>query len=1237
MGALVLLVLVASAGRAGAGIHPEVARPVAALEGAPAYDAYARLRELWQAWEITDPVEVEEALAAVAESERIDPAVRVYAGVLEAYARRRRGDLAGARRRVDALGYVGSWLVVGPFDNENKTGLAEKQVPEIELGEPVTLDRTFSGKERVVRWRRAPDVHRWGYLDLGAMLRPERDICAFATTYVKSSDPHVTLWVGVTGAFRLYLDERQVLEDAGYRQLDPDRRGVKVELHDGFNRVTVKVCGDETPPAVSLRVGAPDGGVARGVEISVAESASTDAAQRMRATPAPSALPPSAPRKADRAAKPKGGAKAGLLGPLDVLEARLKRSPDDAAVLESYARYLMLTGGEAEASHEARDAARRAAERQPTVARALLAAALAEDRNRQREHVTQAQGLARQPIDRAAVLHARARLERSGPNWREAFPLYAELLRLEPQSVAAILGQVDLYLEAGLKRTALAALEKAARAQPASVAILRTLGAQLRAAQRDTEAVEVEARYAALRFDDGGWLGDQLAFAVARRDALAVERWAERLLLAEPASLWAHAVVARARRAMGQTDRAVQTYERALVIAPEDLDTLRALSELHGSSGRRDQQVALLRRILRLSPQSKDVRAYLEHMRPSGARADEAYAWPPERFLALRSQPGGRHARRTLRQLTVTTVFDNGLASQFKQLVFQPLDEEAAAEGRQFGFVYHSDRQIVQLRAARVFRLNGRVDEAIESGEAPLNDPSINMYTLQRSFIVRFPRLEPGDVVELSYRIEDVAPRNELGSSFGEIEYLQSDEPIANAEYVLITPKDKRIDLSLGPRQLKGIAQSDVVKGKRRIRRIVARNVAPLTLEARMPRPAELLAHVHASTFASWKDVGAFYWRLARDKLDVDEDVRALAKRLVAGRSSDRDKVAAIYHFAASEIRYVALELGIEGIRPRAAALTLARGWGDCKDKATLIIALLREVGIAAEYVLVRTGLRGKFDPTTPSLAPFDHAIAYVPSLDLYLDGTAAGTGMGELPLLDRSAMGLRISGGEGKLVTLPDPAPSASRERRSVELSLSADGRLRFNASFENQGVDAPAWRQRYQSESTRRERVSSDLASVLGQVELTTGARGVKVSDLDDVERAVLIEASGSAEATREGALLSLPMGPRWTLVSQLAARPGRRHDVLVGALKQHEESWTLRLPAGLKVRSVPAAAAVNSPFGRFLLRVERAADTITVESQLTIDKSRIAPRDYAAFRRFCEEVDAAAAPRVVLEKSH
>ena len=84
--------------------------------------AFTALRRLWAEWDRGDPTEVEEEIAAVARATR--GSRRVYAELLAAYGRRRRGDLDGARAQIVALGFVSKWLVAGSFDNEGKAGLA---------------------------------------------------------------------------------------------------------------------------------------------------------------------------------------------------------------------------------------------------------------------------------------------------------------------------------------------------------------------------------------------------------------------------------------------------------------------------------------------------------------------------------------------------------------------------------------------------------------------------------------------------------------------------------------------------------------------------------------------------------------------------------------------------------------------------------------------------------------------------------------------------------------------------------------------------------------------------------------------------------------------------------------------------------------------------------------------------------------------------------------------------------
>ena len=366
--------------------------------------------------------------------------------------------------------------------------------------------------------------------------------------------------------------------------------------------------------------------------------------------------------------------------------------------------------------------------------------------------------------------------------------------------------------------------------------------------------------------------------------------------------------------------------------------------------------------------------------------------------------------------------------------------------------------------------------------------------------------------------------------------------------------------------------------------------------------------------------------------------MRKKVKEITKGLKDDAAKVKAIYKYA-TKTRYVALEFGVSGIRPRRCAQTLARGWGDCKDKATLIVTMLREIGIPSTIVLVRTGMRGQLAPDPPSLAAFDHAIAYVPSLDLYLDGTAEHTGSSELPVMDRDAMGLQINEGKPKLVRLPQPPPEASTMRRKLDVTLAPDGIGQFTIDLQVAGAYAPEWRDRYLSEGTRRDRVTRDLGREIGSIELAPGKAGLDVNDLDDEEQPVKVHARGKALTfvRREGSGFSLAAGPMHTLVADYASLSKRTVGIDLRALTSREDEWTIRLPPGMKLLRPPTPATLDSPFGRFSVAFEEGPGKVTVKTVLAFKKARIAPSEYASFRTFCEAVDRAFGQRMAVGKAN
>jgi len=1203
--------------------HPALSLAVSKLDRARGPETNTALREIWSTWDRADPTQVEEVLHMARVDRRLSPPARAYAGWLAAHARTRRGDVAAAQKLIGELGFVRPWLVVGPFDNEGKRGLETELGPETELDQAIVPGRAYSGKERPVRWRAVPDVFKNGFLDLGSLLRPERKVCGFATTFVHAkagtkAPRAISAWIGAAGAFVAYWNGRKVLEDRAYRGHDVDRLATTLTLERGQNRLLVKVCGDEASPVLSVRLadaaGAPDASIETTNELGASEEAArlAKALAKRGATPAPGR---------------------GAEGPIQAFEAKAKGKNARAADLEAYARYLATTGGDDAAEHKARDLARRAAELDPTIARLLLAGELSEDRNQRNEWVGKADALAKKSgVPSIEVVLARADLAASGPSWQTAQRHFDQALALDPDSVEAVRGRVALYNTAGLKRSALATLERALDRNPQSVSLLNMQASQLRALGRSTEAAEVESRYSSLRFDDQTFLSSQVDLALARRDRAAAERWVDRLLSIEADNQWALGVAARTYRTLGQPARAVATYQRALALAPEDVGTLRTLADLEGELGNRDRQLALMQSILKIRPQDKDVREYVEHIEPAKPRPDEKYAWQSARFLKLRHAPANGHTQRVLRDLTVSTVFENGLSSKFRQIVFQPLNDAGAALARQYTFQYEADREVVQLRGARVHRGDGRVDEAIEYGEGAANDPTISMYTSARNFYVQFPRLDPGDVVELRYRIDETTPRNEFADYFGEMVYFGSSEPVRNAEYVLITPKSRKLHVDA---QQPGLKREVTDAGEQRIYRFFAEKVPPVLPEPAMPAWPEVLGFVHVSTFQTWKDLGQWYWGLVKEQFDLDDETRKLAREVAKGQKTDLDKVKAVYNWVVKNTRYVALEFGIYGYKPRRCVQTVSRGWGDCKDKATVIVTLLEELGIPSTIVVLRTQLRGDFKSKIPSLAPFDHAIVYVPSLDLYLDGTAEYTGSSELPAMDAGGLALLVNKGDSKLTYLPALDPKKNVVQRNVTATVSANGDAKLELAYETRGADASDWRRRYHAESTRRDRINGDLGREFPGFEIQDGAAGVSANDMDDLEQPVKLDVRGTARgfARKEGDNLSMAVTPSARLTSTYASLSKRSQDVRITSFATLDDTFVIKLPPGIKERAAPIPSRGSSSFGSYSVEVTRQPGQVTVRSRVEVTARRITPKQYDAWKKFCADVDRALGGRLVV----
>ena len=163
--------------------------------------------------------------------------------------------------------------------------------------------------------------------------------------------------------------------------------------------------------------------------------------------------------------------------------------------------------------------------------------------------------------------------------------------------------------------------------------------------------------------------------------------------------------------------------------------------------------------------------------------------------------------------------------------------------------------------------------------------------------------------------------------------------------------------------------------------------------------------------------------------------MKAKADSLVQGKTDDMAKVKAIYDYVSRDFRYVSLSLGLSAYQPHAASEVMSLGYGDCKDKNTLLAALLQAEGFQSTSVLINA-LR-KIDPDVPSPAQFDHVITRVPvgGQEIWLDSTSGVTPFRMLAfsLRDKEALAVPPDGKPG-LVRTPASLPFPEFDHTTID-----------------------------------------------------------------------------------------------------------------------------------------------------------------------------------------------------------
>jgi tetratricopeptide (TPR) repeat protein len=414
---------------------------------------------------------------------------------------------------------------------------------------------------------------------------------------------------------------------------------------------------------------------------------------------------------------------------------------------------------------------------------------------------------------------------------------------------------------------------------------------------------------------------------------------------------------------------------------------------------------------------------------------------------------------------------------------------------------YNSANERVEIPYVRVIKADGSVVRGGEDSVQDLSAPVQNeapVYTDYRQKHITVPGLRPGEVLEYDV-VTVIHTPLAAGQFWGDYEFDRANITL-DEELEVNVPSDRPLKL----RNKAGMDPEISEASGRRVYRWTSSHLVREELvreddgknkviDKKKKKPGEERPDVELTTFVSWEQVGRWYAALEKDRRAPSPEVRAKAAELTKGLNNDLDKVQALYDFVAKNFRYVSLSLGAGRYQPHAAGDVLHNQYGDCKDKHTLLAALLEAEGMHASSVLINSSR--KLDPDVPSPSQFDHVITMLPTAheEIWMDTTSEVAPFRLLAYTLRKKQALVIpASGTPHLEQTPADTPMPDSEVAEVEGKINEIGKLEAHMHYTFRGDEELMLR------SIFRHFPESQWQRVIENVNVGAGeVTNVKISD--------------------------------------------------------------------------------------------------------------------------------------------
>lgn len=567
---------------------------------------------------------------------------------------------------------------------------------------------------------------------------------------------------------------------------------------------------------------------------------------------------------------------------------------------------------------------------------------------------------------------------------------------------------------------------------------------------------------------------------------------------------------------------------------------------------------------------------------------------------------------------------DNREVSKLYFLIL--IKEERAKED--FGEIhipYDSTYEKVNLHFARTINPDGQIltvgKKNIRDVTKYLNYP---LYSNAKVMIISMPEVKVGSIIE--YEAEITSSKLIADRHFSYRYTLRDKYPIIKASFVLEVPRDRAFHYKILNAQYTpaGISLQPAVQETAAAHQYSwqFQDIPEIKDEPGRVPTAEVNPMILVSSFSEWQEVFTWWDGLYRDKLAVNSAMKAVVKEITARHKEPFARAEAIYEFCATQIRYVGVEYGEAGHMPHRAEDIFQNRYGDCKDQAILLVALLREAGFPAYPVLIPTKGNQQMQEDFPAVL-YNHAIAAVEIAGAvyFMDTTAAVVQFTQVPKDDQNRTVLIFTPQKYLIAKTPLIKDTMIHYVNKITLKNGEDAVV--DRSVIPAGLFGAFQRAYYKY--TEPYVVEQDLQEKIKKRTPLAELIEYHIDAQPTLHSNPVLKYRYEAPRllTRAGIFSIVPVLNEIRINEEWIAVGQREYPLDLQMLQTVQTTSSLSLPPALDVVSMPSAFAISTEWFDFSMDYQRQTATIYFTESLHLKKTEVSPSEYREFKKQVETV--------------